>query len=307
MARARRSRGSVPALAAVLLVAAVGPVSACSYQPFDEDVTLEDCATGWNEGYWKDGEPPEVEEVYENRFGTTGRAFGFIAEQAAVVTDKTECTVFFNLGDRFISYRSVTREPELSAPVLGGWNQAEDVRPRYALERYGFTSWNACQEDDGTIALLEDRHCAPHNPAVRARPVEAEEEAKRRATLEVGLARLPPGKHAYWLGTRFAGALFWPYDEPEAPRADAQVDYTFDERVPLGILSILTYAKELGTTPSCFIPEAEADLCPDGSRVLGRVDTNDGETVLVVSLTGEPASAELREEILAALEPYEPA
>src|SRR5919106_5562220 len=112
MARARPLRGSVPALAAVLLVAAIGPVSACSYQPFDEDVTLEDCATGWNEGYWKDGEAPEVEEVYENRFGTTGRAFGFIAERAAVVTKGHEsssaCAVLFDLGDKFILYRSVT-------------------------------------------------------------------------------------------------------------------------------------------------------------------------------------------------------
>ena len=263
--------------------------------------------TGWNQGYWNDGEPPEEEEVYENRFGTTGRAFGFIAERASVVTSGSDCTVFFDLGDRFIAYSSVTSEPELSAPVLGGWTQAEDVRPRYALQRHGFTRWNGCQEDDGTIALLEDRDCAPHDPAVRARPVEAEEEAKRRAMLEASIAHLPPGKHAYWLGKRFAGALFWPYEEPEAPGAAAQVDYTFDERVSLGILSIITYARQLETTPSCFIPEPETDLCPDESRVLERVDTDDGETVLIVSLTGEPAGADLREKILAALARYEPA
>jgi hypothetical protein len=302
MAHAQRSRGSVLAVTALLLVTAFGLLSACSY--LDQDVTLEDCVTGWNQGYWKDGEPPEQAEVFENGFGTTGRAFGFIAERAAVVTRGYYCAVLFDLGGKFIAYRSVSREPELSAPVLEGWLKAEDVQPNKALARNGVTGWNACQEDDGTIVLLEDGACTPHDPAVKARPVEEEEEAKRRAIFEEHIARFDSGKHAYWLGTRYAGALFWPNTDPEIPRADAQVEYSFDERVDWASVWVLTYTKKLGTTPSCFAPYR--DLCPDDTLVLARVDTDAGETVLVVSLFGDPVPAAFREQMLAALRPYEP-
>jgi hypothetical protein len=73
---------------------------------------------------------------------------------------------------------------------------------------------------------------------------------------------------------RFKGALFWPYEEPATPKANAEIEYTFDERTSVGTIAVLTYARQLGSTPLCF-----SEWCDDPpSALIARIDT-EGETV----------------------------
>ena len=280
--------------------------SACAF--LDRELTVSDCVDAWNYGS-KDGWPlhgdvPQDARDAGSGFSDAGRMIGFLGRRAAVLEPGGDCTVLFDRGDHFIAYNTGSAGSDAPPPDIVGWYREQDIRRNKDLAKFSFRGWNACQNDDGSIVLLAEAGCDPHDPAVRPRPIEQEEETKRRETFEASMRALPRGKRAYWLGLRFKGALFSPYDVPQTRGVDTEVDYIFDERTSVGMISVLTYARPLSVTPSCFTQWP--DECPlDDSRLVARVDTETGETVLIVERLGTPVPTRFRRDLLSVLRPYE--
>jgi hypothetical protein len=290
----------------LLALLGVSVLSACTY--LSRELTIADCADAWNYGS-KGGRPLHGDELEKAEdpgvvYGDPGRLVGFLGRRAAVLEPGDGCVALFDRGDHFIAYFSGSAGSDAPPPDVVGWHREQDIRPNKDLVKFDFRGWNACQNDDGSIVLLTEAACNPHDPSVRPRPIEWEEETKRRETFEASLRVLPRGTRAYWLGLRFKGALFEPYDVPQTRGVDAEVDYTFDERTSVGIVSVLTYARPLSGTPACFTQWL--DECRlDDSHLVARVDTETGETVLIVERLGTPVPARFRRDLLSALRPYE--
>jgi hypothetical protein len=296
---------AVPRLVVSTLLVALGLVAAACSPLGGSEATPEVCVDAWNRGT-KDGAPYPEGSLDPS---TAGTSYGFIGRRAAVISNG-DCDIVFDLGSEVYEFHSgSTGEPAPfmpSSPGLSGWLTGQDIQPPEYLDLRGGT-WNACQNDDGTLVLLSEGACTPLGRDVRPPPIKEWLNRKAARNFVAGRKMLPRNKAGFWLGPRFRGSVA---DVRAAERA-------FSDPVPAGAafeavyypwrglrptesrrgrerlrVRVLTYTRRLKRLPRCLERIPGPSRCVERFRPLLRLERK-GQTVIVVATYGIPIPASL--------------
>jgi hypothetical protein len=264
----------VAGLCAVVAPACGAGQRAGEARPSGTAWSAELCTAAWNRGL-HEGAPGPAGSVY---IATAGIQNGFVARRASVGFNAGTCRVAFDFGSYTYAFASAVADPEPAAAWVGDAD-VEAVSD-------GFADWNACQNDDGTVALGPDGACLPHDPRIQPRPILEELERAATEAFAANASYLAEqGAAGYWLGPRFAGAVARPVALGPAG-ADLGVEYRVVQTGEVVTIGVLTFAP-----PPAEVPQLDIIAEMGG----------DAQTVLIVRVAGPPVGPELAAAAQAAL------
>jgi hypothetical protein len=294
-----------------LLAALAVFAAACNPVGGTEEAMPQVCVDAWNRGT-KDGTAYPEGSLDPS---SAGISYGFIGRRAAVVSKRRSCAIVFDLGGEVYEFHSVsTGEPapfSRSNPGLSGWLPYQDIRPPTYLGLIG-ASWNACQNEEGTLVLLSKGSCTPVGPDVRPPPIKEWLNRKAARNFIAGRKMMPRNKAAFWLGPRFRGSA------ADVQAADRRL---YRNPVPAGAafeaayfpwrglrpgeqrhghlmlrITVLTYTGRLKRLPKCLERIPGPSRCVEPLRPLLRLE-REGQTVVVVATNANRIPAGLVEDI----------
>jgi hypothetical protein len=292
--------------ALAVFAAACNPLGGTEARPAPEI-----CVDAWNRGT-KDGDPYPEGSLDPS---SAGISHGFIGRRAAVVSKRRSCAIVFDLGGEVYAFHSgSTGEPAPFSrpnPGLSGWLPDQDIRPPDYFGLIG-RSWNACQDNDGTLVLLSKGSCTPVGPDVRPPPIKEWLNRKAARNFVAGRKMMPHNKAGFWLGPRFRGsgagvqaADRTLYRNPVPAGAAFQAAYfpwrglrpSERRRGHLMLrITVLTYTGRLKRLPKCLERIPTPSRCVEPFRPLLRLERK-RQTVIVVATNANRIPAALVKDI----------